>query len=245
MNSIEQGRWSRIQDRLRKSVGQDAYENWLMSLKLVGMQDESAVLSVPTVFLQRRIQAKYAACTLSSFQTEAPGVPRIGISVRALPLVGFEPRAPKDARAPAEKPARDPVAAPAPAPPREEPYACTYPRLPKRAGVDDVVRAVARRYGVPVSVLKSSARTRDIVGPRQVGMYLARKITKKSFFEIGKHFGGRDHASVLNGVKRIERAVGEGRGAPPASLRCARVEFDPKLKEEVESLERELLNLPG
>jgi len=43
--------------------------------------------------------------------------------------------------------------------------------------------------------------------PRQIGMYLARKLTKMSFPEIGAHFGGKDHSTIIYAVNKIEKAL--------------------------------------
>ena len=50
----------------------------------------------------------------------------------------------------------------------------------------------------------SGRRTRAIVRPRQIAMYLAKTMTSKSFPEIGKRFGGRDHTTVLHAVRKVE-----------------------------------------
>jgi len=74
--------------------------------------------------------------------------------------------------------------------------------------VDDVQRAVSERFQVKVAELKSKRRTKNLVIPRQIGMYLARELTNLSFPEIGKAFGGKDHSTVIHACKQIgkERA---------------------------------------
>ena len=54
----------------------------------------------------------------------------------------------------------------------------------------------------------SNRRTRTIVKPRQVAMYLAKMMTPRSLPEIGRRFGGRDHTTVLHAVRKIEDMVG-------------------------------------
>ena len=46
-----------------------------------------------------------------------------------------------------------------------------------------------------------------VVVPRQIGMYLAKKMTSRSLPEIGRRFGGRDHSTVLHAVRKIEELV--------------------------------------
>ena len=59
-------------------------------------------------------------------------------------------------------------------------------------------------HNVSKQELVSNRRTRVIVKPRQIAMYLAKTMTPRSFPEIGRRFGGRDHTTVMHGVKRIE-----------------------------------------
>lgn len=70
--------------------------------------------------------------------------------------------------------------------------------------LDDVMRVVTAQFGVKATDLQSRRRTNAIAHPRQVGMYLARRITRHSLEEIGGFFGGRDHTTVLHAVRKIE-----------------------------------------
>ena len=71
--------------------------------------------------------------------------------------------------------------------------------------IDDILRAVTARYGVKLSDLQSRRRTNAVVVPRQVGMYLARRVTRMSLEEIGRYFGGRDHSTVLYAIEKVTR----------------------------------------
>jgi chromosomal replication initiator protein len=93
---------------------------------------------------------------------------------------------------------------------------------PKRVRVEDIQRVVSRHYNVPRSDLLSNRRTRIIVRPRQVAMYLAKMMTPRSLPEIGRRFGGRDHTTVLHAVRKIEGQMGT----------------DAKLSQEMELLKR-------
>ena len=75
---------------------------------------------------------------------------------------------------------------------------------PKRVRIEDIQRIVARHYNVSKSELLSNRRTRTIVKPRQVAMYLSKVMTPRSLPEIGRRFGGRDHTTVLHAVRKIE-----------------------------------------
>jgi chromosomal replication initiation ATPase DnaA len=80
---------------------------------------------------------------------------------------------------------------------------------PRRIMVEDVIRVVSKHYGVGRASLISPSRLRIFVRPRQVAMYLARQLTKRTLSEVGKQFGGRDHTTVLNAENRIEALMAE------------------------------------
>ncbi|MDQ3539416.1 MAG: chromosomal replication initiator protein DnaA, partial [Chloroflexota bacterium] len=71
----------------------------------------------------------------------------------------------------------------------------------------DVVDAVVRYYNMSKKDLIGRQRTREIVAPRQVAMYLLREETDGSLVDIGRELGGRDHTTVLHGIEKIERAL--------------------------------------
>jgi chromosomal replication initiator protein len=70
--------------------------------------------------------------------------------------------------------------------------------------VDAVQKVVAAYFSVKVTDLKGKRRHRGISRPRMIAMYLSRQLTTASFPEIGMRFGGKDHSTVINAVKRIE-----------------------------------------
>jgi chromosomal replication initiator protein len=77
-------------------------------------------------------------------------------------------------------------------------------REPRRIRIEDIQKVVASHYNVSKHDLLSARRTRAIVRPRQIAMYLAKTLTPRSFPEIGKRFGGRDHTTVLHAVRKVE-----------------------------------------
>jgi chromosomal replication initiator protein len=77
-------------------------------------------------------------------------------------------------------------------------------REPRRIRIEDIQKVVASHYNVSKHDLLSARRTRAIVRPRQIAMYLAKTMTPRSFPEIGKRFGGRDHTTVLHAVRKVE-----------------------------------------
>ncbi|MBL8878215.1 MAG: chromosomal replication initiator protein DnaA [Phycisphaerales bacterium] len=77
---------------------------------------------------------------------------------------------------------------------------------PARRGpnVNDIVQFVSEYYDVKFAEIVGRKRTRTIAFPRQVAMYLARSLTPLSLEEIGAHFGGRDHSTVLHAERTVE-----------------------------------------
>ncbi len=77
------------------------------------------------------------------------------------------------------------------------------------ASCESITNGVAKFFNVKVPDMKGPRRTKQLVMPRQIAMYLARKHTGLSLPEIGKRFGGRDHTTVLHAVRKVKRQLGE------------------------------------
>jgi chromosomal replication initiator protein len=76
-----------------------------------------------------------------------------------------------------------------------------------RVRIEDILKLLGRHYNIARADILSPRRARSIVRPRQVGMYLAKKLTLRSLPEIGRRFGGRDHSTVLHAVRKIEELM--------------------------------------
>ena len=74
----------------------------------------------------------------------------------------------------------------------------------KKLTIDEIQRRVAEYYHLKMSDMVSARRAREVARPRQVAMYLAKRLTPRSLPEIGRRFGGRDHTTVMHAVKRID-----------------------------------------
>lgn len=70
--------------------------------------------------------------------------------------------------------------------------------------IDLIQKKVANSFNISFSDMKSKKRTKNIALPRQVAMYLSRKLTDYSTTEIGNEFGGKDHSTVIHAVSKIE-----------------------------------------
>ncbi len=76
-----------------------------------------------------------------------------------------------------------------------------------QATVERIVQQVSGFYRVQAHQLQSRLRSRRVMLPRQVGMYLARRLTSLSLQEIGSYFGGRDHSTVLHACRKVEEEL--------------------------------------
>ena len=74
----------------------------------------------------------------------------------------------------------------------------------KRITIDEIQRTVCQFYRIDRAEMSSKRRARAVVRPRQVAMYLAKVLTPRSYPEIGRKFGGRDHSTVIHAVRLIE-----------------------------------------
>ncbi|MEZ4500452.1 MAG: chromosomal replication initiator protein DnaA [Thermomicrobiales bacterium] len=72
---------------------------------------------------------------------------------------------------------------------------------------DEIIRAVASYYQVDVNAMSGRSRSREIVVPRQIAMYVIREETGASLADIGRALGGRDHTTVMHGIEKIESQI--------------------------------------
>ena len=71
--------------------------------------------------------------------------------------------------------------------------------------VDKIQNVVSNYYNIALSEMLSQRRSRPLARPRQIAMYLAKKLTTRSLPEIGRRFANRDHTTVIHAVKTISR----------------------------------------
>jgi chromosomal replication initiator protein len=98
----------------------------------------------------------------------------------------------------------------------------------RRVTIEEIKKKVAEHYGLKTADLESPNRSRSIVRPRQIAMYLARLLTPRSYPEIGRRFGNRDHTTVMHAVETIQRLIS----------------MDSAFAEEVEQLRLSIRNWP-
>ncbi len=74
----------------------------------------------------------------------------------------------------------------------------------RKISIEEIQRKVSDHYNIRLSDMIGPKRVRNFARPRQVAMYLCKQMTSRSLPEIGRCFGGRDHTTVMHGVRRIE-----------------------------------------
>ena len=71
--------------------------------------------------------------------------------------------------------------------------------------IDKIQNTVSSFYNIQLNEMLSQRRSRPLARPRQVAMYLSKKLTTRSLPEIGRRFANRDHTTVIHAVKTIDR----------------------------------------
>jgi chromosomal replication initiator protein len=77
----------------------------------------------------------------------------------------------------------------------------------RKLTIEEIQRKVAEHYNIRLSDMIGPKRLRTIARPRQIAMYLAKQLTPRSLPEIGRRFGGRDHTTIMHGVRKIEELM--------------------------------------
>ncbi|MCX5835005.1 MAG: chromosomal replication initiator protein DnaA [Deltaproteobacteria bacterium] len=73
--------------------------------------------------------------------------------------------------------------------------------------VDEIVKTVAGKFNIKISDLKSQKKNKTLVIPRQIAMYLSRKLTNLSFPDIGAKIGGKDHSTVIYATNKVRELL--------------------------------------
>lgn len=79
----------------------------------------------------------------------------------------------------------------------------------KRVTILEIQKIVAKYFGIKMSDMSSSSRSRSVARPRQIAMYLCKELTVRSLSEIGIKFAKKDHTTVIHAVKKITQLLDE------------------------------------
>ena len=77
----------------------------------------------------------------------------------------------------------------------------------RKLTIEEIQRKVAEHYNIRLSDMIGPKRVRNIARPRQIAMYLSKQLTLRSLPDIGRRFGGRDHTTIMHGVRKIEELM--------------------------------------
>ncbi|HSN85274.1 MAG TPA: helix-turn-helix domain-containing protein, partial [Thermoanaerobaculia bacterium] len=80
-----------------------------------------------------------------------------------------------------------------------------FPEGGKKPAATEIIKAVARHYDLKIVEIKSKNNSRQIVIPRQVAMYLCKRLTDLSYPDIGKLFGDKHHSTVMYSVDTVQK----------------------------------------
>ena len=79
----------------------------------------------------------------------------------------------------------------------------------RKISIDDIQRKVAEHYNIRLADMIGPKRARNVARPRQIAMYLSKQLTSRSLPEIGRRFGGRDHTTIMHGIRKVEELAVE------------------------------------
>ena len=94
----------------------------------------------------------------------------------------------------------------------------------REVSVEYIQKTVCEFVGINTDLLKQNTRKREVVNARQISMYLAKKYTKNSLKEIGRHFGNKDHSTVIHSIQVVDNLL----------------EVDKKFREDLEELKKRI-----
>jgi chromosomal replication initiator protein len=94
----------------------------------------------------------------------------------------------------------------------------------REVSVEYIQKTVCEFVGINADLLKQNTRKREVVNARQISMYLAKKYTKNSLKEIGRHFGNKDHSTVIHSIQVVDNLL----------------EVDKKFREDLEELKKRI-----
>lgn len=88
-------------------------------------------------------------------------------------------------------------------------FAEAWKFLDCRPSIREIQEAACRHFGVPQRYMEYAGRSTKAFIPRAIAIYLSRILTLHSYPTIGKHFGGRDHTTVMHSFERVEKMIAE------------------------------------
>jgi chromosomal replication initiation ATPase DnaA len=174
--------WPRVLAVLHAELGEHRYRMWIAPITLRSVDQNRVVLHCSTPFHHANVQEKFGD-RISAL------IAQISRIERRVDFVLDQP-------------------APQPRDPQALFDGSVSTAAVGTTTVDTVKRHVADKYGLSQGDIESKSRKREVVRPRQVAMYIARRLTDQSYPQIARRFG-RDHSTILHGDRLIAKMVAE------------------------------------
>jgi chromosomal replication initiation ATPase DnaA len=181
--------WRRVCAQLRAEMDENYYAYWIGSLKIVSATPEAIVICCRSPSRRDQTVDKFGVRIADLISGSVPDLGKVDFLYDPVIEAATPPKPPKAPRAAsANKAAAEPAKEP-------------------RFLIEDVKRRVAEHYKMTVGDLESPCRKRALVRARQMAMLMARRLTGRSFPEIARRFGDRDHTTVIHGCRQIEKKL--------------------------------------
>ena len=180
--------WRRVRAQLHASMDEGTYDYWIRPLTIVSATPEAIVIACGGHFKRERTVDKFGQRIADLISANVPELGKVDFVYD-----------------PAVKPAIPPPQVRRATRPVEQRPVAAARANERRVLIEDIKRAVAERYKITVGDLESASRKRSFVRPRQIAMLVARRVTDRSFPEIGRRLGDRDHTTIIHGCRKIER----------------------------------------
>ncbi len=205
-------RWRLVANQLKRILGEANTETWLPVLRFDAVTEGVLHLSIPEKMSGEWLKQTYGARILLYCQYQWGEKNRIA----ELTLGHYSPLTTS-----LEEAEKEPEAPPSFIPPPER----LEQSVPKeKIRLEEIIAAVCKAYLISRHDLLLDTHAKKNVRPRQVVMYLAKKLTTRSGAEIGRRMGGRDHTTVTHSIQRVEKLMID----------------DPTLVEQIDTLIRHL-----
>jgi chromosomal replication initiation ATPase DnaA len=219
-------KWNRALTRLRASLGHETFEAWFSRLQLEDVRETRVYTSAPTNFLKKWIEKNYLETLLKFVKLELLEVEKVSVLLR---VAGQPTHIPGDPEAEETEDESGPSEANSNTEGEEaDPETgILKPPVGGKIGLEMIIWHACYHFKLKRAVMMKT-RAHKIVLPRMIGMFLSKHMTERSLFEIGKRFDGRNHATVLKSIRKVERLIAK----------------DTKLAFEVASLEATIRNRP-
>lgn len=226
--------WWRVRECLRAEMDPRRFEYWVSPLRMVSADEVRVVIACRTPFVRDQVVEKLGRRIADLFAQNMPGIRAIdfvadpvqprGVTRRTALLATSASAMPSESAPPAGETKDD--GAPVKGSETSGGQGEERPTGERRVKIEDIKRRVAEYYSTTTRDLESPSRKRDVVRPRQVAMWLARQLSGRSYPEIARRFGGRDHTTVIHGCEKIRRQI----------------EVDAVIATQIDTLRRSLLN---